>query len=71
MQAKGKFRLTQEQLRKLLQLPEEIVITDSQYDSDYDTISFYFRSSEPIEDQTHKVQQGAAVPVSTHNPYKE
>ncbi|MGM2632399.1 hypothetical protein [Bacillus cereus group sp. Bce040] len=61
MLAKGKLCFTQEMLQKVLELPENIIITDADFESNRDIVSFYVRSLEPIKGLTYKTDEGASA----------
>lgn len=69
MLARGKLRVTQDLLREALQLPENVVITDTDFESDRDIISLYMRSAEPIEGLTYELSEGLSAPYSNHTVY--
>ncbi|UOE58167.1 hypothetical protein [Cytobacillus oceanisediminis] len=66
MHTKGKIQLTQELLRTLLQLPDEVIITDTLFDSDRDIVTFIIRSEYELEGLTFDVQEGAGTPSANH-----
>jgi hypothetical protein len=69
--ARGKLQVTEELIRKVLQLPEGVVISDAEFNSNRDIITLHLRSDEAIENYTMELPEGHESPVANHYFSKE